>query len=173
MTAKPAPQKKTLAAVVGGAVALLAISFTGGQEGLRNAPYKDAANVWTVCYGETNVKMQRYTTAECQAMLDTSLAGYAEGVKKSTTGFDTLPAGAKVAAISMAYNAGLANYQKSTFKKMLAEKRLPEACDQLPKWRFVAGKDCAIRSNGCYGVYRRRLDERAACRGEMDETRIG
>lgn len=164
---------KALAAVVCGSVALLVVSFTGSQEGLRNEPYKDAANVWTVCYGETNVKMQRYTTAECQAMLDTSLAGYAEGVKKYTTGFDTLPAGAKVAAISMAYNAGLANYQKSTFRKMLAEKKLPEACDQLPKWRFVAGKDCAIRSNGCYGVYRRRLDERAACRGEMDETRIG
>jgi hypothetical protein len=44
---------------------------------------------------------------------------------------------------------------------------LPE--DLYVKWALVsrAGKwvDCSVRSNGCYGIYTRRVKERAACLG--------
>jgi len=62
------------------------ISVVGSFEGLRTVAYPDPATrgkPWTVCYGETDgVKAgDRYTVAECKAMLASSLEKYALAVE--------------------------------------------------------------------------------------------
>ncbi|MBN3848135.1 lysozyme [Paraburkholderia sp. Ac-20342] len=179
------PRKRTLAAVIGAAAAAAVISFTGGNECDRAcvargglAPFNDTvgAHVQTVCFGETNVPMRRYTLPECQQMLSDSLAGYAEAVRASTPGFDQLTPGQKVAAIDYAYNRGVGAWRSSDTKAGPSVRAayiagdFPAACEVYMAWARVkrAGKwyDCSIRSNGCYGIYNRRRAERAACLGE-------
>ncbi|TDY26312.1 lysozyme [Paraburkholderia sp. BL6665CI2N2] len=160
--------RRSLAAVVGAACATACITFTSSHEGVSLKPYDDrlAGNVQTVCFGETQVEMHLYALTECKQMLDGSLAGYADAVRTSTPGFDSLTQGQKVAAIDLAYNAGLANYRGSTLRRRYIARDFPGACNEYLKWRFAGGRDCAIASSGCSGIYRRRVAERAACLGE-------
>lgn len=168
-TLNKSPVKRTLAAIIGTAAAGALIALTSGQEGVSLAPYNDrlANNVQTVCFGETNVAMKRYTLPQCKDMLSGSLSTYAEAVRNLTPGFDNLTDGQKVAVIDLAYNTGIANYQGSTLRKRYAAKDFPGACSEFIKWRFVRGRDCAIAANNCAGIYKRRLLERAACLGEQ------
>lgn len=162
------PRKRTLAAVIGAAAASALIGMTASQEGVSLTPYNDALahDVETVCFGDTTVAMHPYTLAQCKSMLGDRLADYAEAVRDITPGFDTLTDGQKVAVIDGAYNFGLANYKGSTLRRMYIAKQFPAACSQFYRWRFVAGKDCAIAANRCGGIVRRRNLERAACLGE-------
>ncbi|BEU21563.1 hypothetical protein [Paraburkholderia sp. 22B1P] len=169
----PTPQsnkrgRAALVASIGATAAAALISLTSGQEGVSLTPYNDrlAGNLQTVCFGETNVDMHAYTLPECKEMLAGSLAGYAQAVRESTDGFDELTDGQKIAAVDLAYNAGIANYKGSPLRTMYGKRQFPAACEQFMRWRFVRGRDCAIASNGCGGIYKRRLLERAACLGE-------
>lgn len=161
------PGKKTLAATIGAAAAAALVALTASQEGVRLKPYNDsiANNVQTVCFGETNVQMRTYTLPECKSMLSDSLAGYADEVRSVTPGFDTLTDGQKVAVIDLTYNIGLSNYKASTLRKRYVARDFPGACDEFLKWRFVAGKDCAVASSNCPGIVKRRQRERDACMG--------
>lgn len=160
--------KRSLAAVVGASCAAACISLTGSHEGVSLAPYSDhlAGNINTVCFGETHVQMRRYTLPECKQILDSSLAGYAGAVRAMTPGFDSLTDGQKASAIDLSYNAGLSNYRGSTLRRRYVARDFPGACDEFLKWRFAGGRDCAVASNGCSGIYHRRAAERAACLGE-------
>jgi lysozyme len=162
------PGKRSLAAIVGAAVAAACLTFTGSHEGVSLKPYNDrlAGNVDTVCFGETHVAMHTYTLPECQQILSESLAGYADAVRTATPGFDELTQGQKVAAVDLAYNTGINNYRGSTLRRLYISHDFPHACDEFLKWRFADGRDCAVESNGCIGIYRRRIAERSACRGE-------
>lgn len=164
---KPRGRAALIATVGAGAAAAL-ISLTSGQEGVSLTPYNDALanDVATVCFGETNVQMRAYTLPECKEMLAGSLAGYAKTVRDTTPGFDDLTDGQKVAAVDLAYNAGLANYKVSTLRTMYAQRQFPAACEQFLRWRYVNGRDCSVASNRCSGIYKRRVLERAACLGE-------
>jgi len=158
--------RKTLAGVVGAVAAATLIAFTGSNEGSSNAPYRDTGGVWTVCRGQTGVEMRYYSDKECDAMFADSLAGYASQVRAVTPGFDTLPDGVKAAIVDFSYNVGVSNYQNSTLRSMIVRRELPQACDQFLRWRMVAGKDCSVRANNCYGVWTRRQAERNMCKGE-------
>lgn len=159
------PRKRTLAAIVGAAAASALIGLTASQEGVSLRPYNDvlARDVQTVCFGDTTVKMRPYTLNECKAMLGDRLADYAEAVRSITPGFDSLTDGQKVAAIDLTYNIGLENYKGSTLRAMFVKKQFPAACQQFYRWRFVAGKDCAVVANRCGGIVQRRNLERSAC----------
>jgi GH24 family phage-related lysozyme (muramidase) len=173
------PRIAALTAVIGAAAASALIGLTSGSEGVSLAPYDDhiGAHVETVCFGETNVPMRRYTLAECKDMLAGSLAGYAQAVRASVPGFDGLTDGQKVAAVDYTYNRGIGSWNRpsrpgeppSVLAAYRADK-FPAACDLYVKWAMVsrAGKwiDCSVRSNGCYGIYTRRVKERAACLGQ-------
>lgn len=157
-----------MAGVIGAAAAAALIAFTSPQEGVSLHPYDDeiGGHVATVCYGETNAEMRTYTLAECQQMLDGSLAEYAAAVKKLTPGFDQLTLGQKVAVVDFTYNTGVGKYKTSTLRKRYSVGDFPGACDEFLRFRLAAGKDCSKRENNCYGLYKRRLAERSACRGE-------
>lgn len=163
------PGKKSLAVVIGTVAASMAISLTSSQEGVSLKPYDDrlAGHVQTVCFGETNVEMRRYSMDECKDMLSDSLAGYAIEVRRLTPGFDDLTDGQKIAVLDLAYNVGIGNYTGSTLRKRYSAKDFPAACAEFAKWRFVRGRDCAIASNQCGGIWKRRQLERNACRGEQ------
>lgn len=161
------PGKKTLAATIGAAAAAALVALTASQEGVSLKPYNDrlANNIQTVCFGETNVEMRAYALPECKSMLSDSLAGYADEVRSVTPGFDTLTDGQKVAVVDLAYNIGVPNYKGSTLRKRYIARDFPGACAEFIKWRFVAGKDCAIAANRCGGIVTRRQLEAQACRG--------
>lgn len=169
-----------LAAIIGTSAAALLIGLTSGSEGVSLTPYNDTigAHVETVCFGETNVPMRRYTLTECKEILAKSLAEYATAVRATVPGFDSLTDGQKAAAIDYAYNRGLGSWSRAKRKDDPADSVLeaykkhdfPRACNLMGQWGYVrrSGKwvDCSIRSNGCYGIYVRRQKEKAACLGE-------
>lgn len=164
--------RKTLAAILGSAATAAAlITFTGGNEGKENMPYKDPGGVWTVCHGQTGVSMRYYTDAECDGMFADSLVGFAGKVRDMTSGFDTLPDHVKVSTIDFAYNVGLGNYQSSTLRQMLVAKQLPQACEQFLRWRLMKlnGKniDCSEPqyAKTCGGLWTRRRAEFDMCMG--------
>ncbi|MDQ7982240.1 hypothetical protein QYH69_34005 [Paraburkholderia sp. SARCC-3016] len=172
------PGKRNLAAIIGSAAAAGVVALTSSSEGVRLTPYNDTigAHVQTVCFGETNVPMRPYTLAECKQILSTSLAGYADSVRSSTPGFDDLTDGQKVAAVDYAYNRGVGAWRAAdsadgpSIRTAYVARDFPAACDLYIKWAKVKRRgewfDCSDRANNCYGIYTRRLAERAACLGE-------
>ncbi|WP_158512155.1 glycoside hydrolase family protein [Paraburkholderia caribensis] len=176
--AVPNVGKKSLAAIIGATATAGLIALTGSSEGVRLEPYNDTigAHVQTVCFGETNVPMRRYTLAECKTMLAGSLAGYADAVRMTTPGFDMLTDGQKIAAIDYAYNRGVGAWRATDaragpdVRAAYIARDFPDACEMFVKWAKVKRNgewfDCSIRANGCYGIYTRRRAERAACLGE-------
>lgn len=159
-------QRRSLVAIVGATAAALTITTVGVHEGISNYPYRDTGGIWTVCRGQTGIPMHYYTDSACDAILADSLASYAQQIENSTPGFARLPDGVKTATIDFTYNVGIGNYNASTYRKMLINNDLPNACDQILRYRYVAKKDCRIRSNNCYGVWQRRMAERGLCRGD-------
>ncbi len=155
--------KRTLAAILGTVAATVLLGFTSGHEGTRNTPYRDSGGVWTVCKGQTGVPMHYYTDEQCDDMLAATLEVVAAQIEANTPGFDALPNGVKVATSDFAYNVGINAYARSSYRTMLISKNISGACEQLLRWRFVAGKDCEVRANNCYGVWQRRQAERSMC----------
>jgi lysozyme len=168
--AKTLPVRRTLAAVIGVAAAAILIGVTSTHEGVRLVPYDDVlgGHVATVCFGETNVLMRRYTLPECKDLLASSLAGYAAGVESSTPGFATLTDGQKAAAIDFAYNVGLGTWQLSSIRNAYARKDFPAACQRFMLYVYTDhGKiNCLIAANRCNGIPIRRRAETTACLGE-------
>lgn len=154
--AQPMTAKGKLAATMGGAgVAAALIALVAQWEGKRNDPYRDIVGVWTVCYGETRVPMRRYTDAECEEMLAKGLNDFAEPVLKRNPELRGRP-NQLVAAVSLSYNIGIANYNKSTVARRFSERRWREACDAFLMWRMAGGKVVQ-------GLVNRRNHERRIC----------
>ena len=148
------PGRAKLAAIVGTAAAGL-IAVASQWEGKRNDPYRDIVGVWTVCYGETNVPMHRYSDDECKDMLAGSLAGYAEAVLKRNPelrGHDPQV----IAATSLAYNIGPVAYSRSTVAKRFSAGDWRGACDAFLAFKFAGGRE--VR-----GLLLRREAERRIC----------
>lgn len=112
---------------------LISTPFIGGWEGKRNDPYKDIAGIQTVCYGETRVKMRRYSDEECLKMLEKAVKGFAEPVLKATPGLTEHPK-ALAAATSLAYNIGMTNYNNSSARKRFNEGNLVGGCSAIKLW---------------------------------------
>lgn len=164
-----AQSKRSLSVIMGGAaIALSAVTFIKTQESGKTehlAPYRDPAGIWTVCDGLTGVPMQRYSSAECKALFETTVAPLAGQVADATPGFSALPPGVKIATLSLAYNTGIGAYRSSTYRLGLIADALPNACADIKRFHYINhGKtDCKIRSNNCWGVWQRRLSEYDLC----------
>lgn len=132
------PQAKGAAA---GAAAMLAIAapFVAGWEGLRTDPYLDSVNKLTVCIGETNVPMRRYTVAECHQMFSKSFMTYANQVKRLSPGIENSPY-EWAAHSSLSYNIGVANYSRSSVRRLFNEGRRVEACRAFSMWNKAGGR---------------------------------
>lgn len=157
MALSPVPEmpKGRLAVLIGASAATALVATVAAWEGKSNVPYRDVVGILTVCYGETHQPMRRYTDAECKAMLEDRLADYAGPVLERNPelrGHDSQ----LVAASSLAYNIGVANYNRSSVARLFSAGRWREACDAFLKWNRAGGRE--VR-----GLTNRRKAERAIC----------
>ncbi|MFZ5393316.1 glycoside hydrolase family protein [Acinetobacter seifertii] len=65
--------------------------------------------------------------------------------------------------LDFTYQYGVSAWSSSSMLRNLKVGKYKAACDSLLKWKFVAKRDCSIRSNGCYGVWSRQLDRHQKC----------
>lgn len=103
------------------------------------AAYLDIAGVATACDGITrNVRMgQRYTEAQCAAMLETALVQHAGPAMKCTPGLTQAMPFQIVAAVAHAYQFGVSGYCGSSIARNFNLGRVPAACDAFPLWNKV------------------------------------
>jgi len=67
--------------------------------------------------------------------------------------------------VSFSYNVGSDKFCKSTLVRKLNAGDYSGACQELLRWRFFQGRDCAIPRNKCSGLWKRRQEESAKCMG--------
>jgi|SRR5579862_4861169 len=110
-------------------------------EGVRLTPYLDVAGYWTVGCGH---KMQAtdphapITQDECDALLDTDLIYFAEGVSRLI--IMPLPQYRFDALGAFGYNVGLGALAGSTLRKRVNGGYFAEAADEFLKWDIAGGK---------------------------------
>jgi lysozyme len=156
-------QKISLVALIGATAAGVVMTQIPALEGTKYVPYLDTGGILTVCSGVTvppPIKGKTYTKEECAAMDEAVIAEHAQA------SVAYLPANAKdghkILAVLAGYNLGPRRIKDSGLPEMIKNND-PKACSALVKYHYVAGKDCSVRTNNCYGVYRRRLLERDLC----------
>lgn len=81
-----------------------------------------------------------------------------DGVKLSQGEYDLY--------MDFTYNFGIGNWSKSAMLTELKAGQYKQACKALLKYRFASGRNCSIRSNGCYGVWTRQVERHDKCMGE-------
>ncbi|WP_353141378.1 lysozyme [Acinetobacter pragensis] len=156
-------------------VAILAASaafFTSLEihEGYSAKPYKDTGGVVTQGIGSTTkpdgtkIKM-----SDPPISRKTALEWAKAHVSKDEVVFRKSLDGVKLSQVEynsyldFVYNFGQSNWNNSSMLKNLRAGKYVDACKSLLKWRYVAGKDCSIRKNNCYGVYTRQLERYKQC----------
>ena len=127
-------------AAISAVVLCSATSFVANEEGLRTSAYLDVAGVPTICYGDTeNVQLgETRTKEECSALFRTKLGAYGFAVQQMVG--KKMPVEVHVALTSWAYNVGLNAAAKSTLMKHAQAGNFAAACNELPKWKFAAGR---------------------------------
>ncbi|MEO3997168.1 lysozyme [Mesorhizobium sp. CAU 1732] len=140
------------------ALGILAAAFVGGWEGKRNAAYQDIVGVWTVCYGETRgVKRgDRYTDAECTAMLGQGLAEFETGMRKCLKAPDAIPGKSYAMFLSLSYNIGTGAFCRSTVARRANAGDIVGACNAIPLWNKAGGR--VVK-----GLVNRRAAEQRIC----------
>lgn len=180
-----AAKKGSLAAVVGAAAAAALLTLVPeeesgrkvraevGQDGTAKVThlagrqylraYLDIAGVATACDGITRgVRMgQTYSEAQCTSLLERELVIHAQGVMRCTPALaDRGRDWQRVAAVSLAYNIGVAGWCGSTAARRFNARDWRAGCDAFLRWDKA-------RVNGSMrpvlGLVRRRERERALC----------
>ena len=80
-----------------------------------------------------------------------------KGVKLSQAEYDIY--------LDFSYQYGTLAFANSSMLRNLKAGKYKAACDSLLKYKYVAGRDCSIRSNGCYGVWIRQVERNKKCLG--------
>lgn len=62
-----------------------------------------------------------------------------------------------------AYQYGTAATCKSSMVRHINAGQYAEACQAYGRYKFVAGRDCSVRANGCYGVFTRSQERVRKC----------
>ena len=142
------------------------------HEGYSAKPYKDTGGVVTQGIGSTvkpdgkpikitDSPITRKTAQEWakahvskdEVVFRKSL----QGVKLSQVEYDVY--------LDFTYNFGQANWNGSSMLRNLKQGKYKQACDSLLKWKYVAKRDCSVRSNNCYGVWTRQVERHQKCMG--------
>ncbi|WP_151823521.1 lysozyme [Acinetobacter nosocomialis] len=139
-------------------------------EGYSSKPYLDSGKVATIGIGSTKyendstVKMTDKPIKKERAIQiskahiskdEVAFRKSLPGVKLTQTEYDVY--------LDFVYNFGQSNWNQSSMRRLLLQNKPRQACDALLKWKYVAKRDCSIRSNGCYGVWARQLDRHSKC----------
>ena len=185
--AKPATaiKKGTLASVIGIAAAALVMQTVPEDESGRHVKvsitqdgtatvqhvrgpqylraYLDIAGIATACDGITKgVKMgQVYTEAQCAMLLERELVIHAQGVMNCTPGLKPERlAPQRAAAVSLAYNIGVAGFCRSTAARRFNAGDIRGACQAFMSWNKAKVRG-VLRP--VQGLTSRRARERAMC----------
>lgn len=161
--------KNTTARAVGatmGATAFVAccMQFIAPHEGISYKAYADGGGVWTICRGHTENVHKGDTAAEEQCQ-----RWFQEDTDKASASVTALTGNAKIPPISkkvfvdFVFNVGKSNFAKSSMLKKIKAGDIAAACREFSRWKYVAGKDCTVRANGCYGIAARRAEQQAEC----------
>lgn len=159
MQAPRVTSRAALAGTIGAGCCAILLSYVPQFEGVILRGYKDPIGIVTACAGHTKTAVlgRPYTPQECETLLVGDLAEHAEGVDKCTT--RSLTTGQRAAAISFAFNVGVARFCSSTFARKLNAQH-PDACAELDKWVYAGGEVWP-------GLVTRRATERAICEGRI------
>ena len=160
------PPRRSLAALSLSAAALVGIVLHEGYSDRAIIPVP--GDVPTIGFGTTSgVKLGDTITppqALARALVDVQQF---EGAIKTCV---TVPLTQNEydAYVSFAYNVGRRAFCQSTLVKKLNLGDFKGACDELLRWRFFQGKDCALPENRrlCGGLVKRREAEYRQCLGE-------
>ena len=160
------PPRRSLAAISLSAAALVGIVLHEGYSDRAIIPVP--GDVPTIGFGTTaGVKLGDTITppqALARALVDVQQF---EGAIKTCV---TVPLTQNEydAYVSFAYNVGRRAFCQSTLVKKLNLGDFKGACDELLRWRFFQGKDCALPENRrlCGGLVKRREAEYRQCLGE-------
>jgi lysozyme len=127
--------------------------------------YRDIVGIPTACDGLTKgIRMgMRFTEAQCAQKLEDALIEHAAGVMRCTPGLAlSIPRrdNVRFAAISMAYNIGVAGWCGSTARRLVDQGQIRAACDAFLRWdkARVGGVLRPVK-----GLTLRRQRERAVC----------
>jgi len=164
--------KRLPAAALAVSAALLA--GIAAYEGFRAAPYVPVeGDVPTVGFGSTRygdgapVRLDDapVTRARAAEMLAAHVAKDAAAFIEACPGcLYTLDE--YDAYLDFAYQYGIGNWKKSSMLRLVRAGEYRAACEALLMWKYAAGRDCSVRSSGCYGVWTRQLERREKCLGE-------
>lgn len=154
------------AALAGGGVGL--IDHLKQEEALGDGKgrlvYIDPVGVRTWCYGDTGPVPNTPLNAEvCSAQLDKKVREICVPVARAIK----VPVYVhEMAAIcSWAYNVGAYAAINSSAIRELNKGNYAQVPNLLLDWKFARGRDCTVRSNNCYGMWKRRIKEADMFRG--------
>ena len=154
------------------AISVGGIAYTQSKEGTVFVPYKDSVGVATIGTGTTvypngqKVKMTdpRITQKQATEYLKFHISKDARtfnktllGVPLSQTEYDLY--------MDFTYQFGIGAWSSSSMLRSLKAGQYVRACKSLLKWKYVAKKDCSIRSNNCWGVWVRQQERYSKCMG--------
>lgn len=151
-------QKKVTAVVGAIAISAAGLFAIANFEGKENAPYRDIAGIWTVCYGSTGAHVVpggTRTDEECLTLLDKDVDRFEAAVNRCTPApktqnqFDAM--------VSLSFNIGENAYCGSTFARKFNAGDTQGAADAILLWNKarVNGQLVTVR-----GLARRREAER-------------
>lgn len=72
------------------------------------------------------------------------------------------------AYVRLVHNVGPAKVCNSSIVPKVQREDYKAACDTILDFKKAIGKDCSVRSNGCYGVWLDRLATHKLCLGEPE-----
>lgn len=156
---------KLIGAAAGGALALAA-GFAKVHEGRVYHTYFDIAHVATICDGHTGkgAELGRVVDdAVCDALLEQDLSVAFAAVDAYVVRPEELDPWVRAAAADLIFRAGVEAFRTSTFLRLLNERKIDAACDQLLRWnkaRVGGGPPQVVR-----GLINRSQDEWKLCRG--------
>lgn len=102
---------------------------------------------------ETADKWLRHDVGKREILYKSAL----QGVKLSQAEYDLY--------LDFSYQYGTTAFANSSMLKNLKVGKYKAACEALLKYKYVAKRDCSIRSNGCYGVWTRQVERYKKCLG--------
>ena len=72
------------------------------------------------------------------------------------------------AYVRLAHNVGPAKVCNSSIVPKVQRGDYEAACNTILDFKKAVGKDCSVRSNGCYGVWLDRIETHKMCLGEPE-----
>lgn len=138
--------------------------MTPEMEGTHLAAYPDTGGIWTICTGHTGgiKRGDRATAEECAAYFQQDSATVVDFMaRRSKLGSVSLLC--KVAMGDFGYNAGTGALGRSRLLALANAGDQRAVADEFLRWRFVGGKDCALKASNCAGIMVRRNLQRSLC----------